>query len=92
MKFELFTRVALNTDLRQYRLRSGDIATVVESYPGRPGQEAGYALEVLSAVGDTVERGHLPDSQIVPFNANEPLHVRPLAKPSDSLWRRLGDN
>ena len=42
MKYELFTRVALKADLPKHGLRSGDVATVVEFHPGRPGQEPGY--------------------------------------------------
>ncbi|MEK6323321.1 MAG: DUF4926 domain-containing protein [Acidobacteriota bacterium] len=82
MKYELFTRVALNTDLRQHGLRSGDIATVVEYHPGRPGQEPGYSLEVFNAVGDSVAVVTVRESAIVPLNANELLHVRPLAEAS----------
>ena len=48
MKYELFTRVALNTDLPEHGLRSGDVATVVEFHPGRPGQEPDYSLEVFN--------------------------------------------
>lgn len=81
MKYELFTRVALNTDLQQYRLRSGDVATVVD-HPGQPGQEPGYSLEVFNAVGDTVAVVTVGESAIVPLNANELLHVRPLAEAS----------
>lgn len=82
MKYELFTRVALNSDLPQYGLRSGDIATVVENHSGQPGQEPGYSLEVLNAVGDTVAVITVRESQIVPLNANELLHVRPLVEAS----------
>jgi len=37
MKYELFTRVALNTDLPQYGLRSGD----GRDFRRTPGQELG---------------------------------------------------
>jgi hypothetical protein len=82
MKYELFTRVALNIDLPRYGLRSGDIATVVETHTGRLGQEPGYSLEVFNAVGDTVAVVTVGESQIVPLNANELLHVRPLVEVS----------
>lgn len=82
MKYELFTRVALTTDLPQYGLRSGDVATVVEHHPGQAGQEPGYSLEVFNAVGDTVAVVTVRESAIVPLNANELLHVRPLAEAS----------
>lgn len=82
MNYELFTRVALNTDLPQYGLRSGDVATVVEHHPGQPGQEPGYSLEVFNAVGDTVAVVTVRESAIVSLNANDLLHVRPLAEAS----------
>lgn len=82
MKYELFNRVALNTDLPNHGLRNGDVATVVEHHPGRPGQEPAYTLEVFNAVGDTVAVVTVRESQIVLLNANELLHVRPLAEGS----------
>jgi Domain of unknown function (DUF4926) len=82
MKYELFTRVALNTDLPQYGLSSGDVATVVEHHRRQVGQEPGYSLEVFNAVGDTVAVVTVRESAIVPLNANELLHVRPLAEAS----------
>jgi len=78
MKYELFTRVALKTDLPEHKLRSGDVATIVEYHPGRPGQEPGYTLEVFNAVGETVAVVTVRESQIEPLKSNEVLHVRPL--------------
>ncbi len=60
------------------RLRRGDVATVVEHHPGRPGQEPGYTLEVFNAVGETVDVVTVPESQIEPLTADELLTVRPL--------------
>ena len=80
MKYELFTRVALNADLPEHRLRSGDVATVVEFHLGRPGQEPGYSLEVFNAVGETVAVVTVRESQIEPLTSNELLHVRALAQ------------
>ncbi len=80
MTYELFTRVALKTDLPEHRLRSGDVVTVVEHHPGRPGQEPGYSLEVFNAVGNTVAVVTVRESQIEPLTASELLHVRQLAQ------------
>lgn len=79
MKYELFTRIALTTDLPGHRLHSGDVATVVEHHPGRPGQEPGYSLEVFNAIGETVTVVTVPESQIEPLTSDELLHVRLLA-------------
>ena len=78
MKYDLFTRVALAEDLPARRLRRGDVATVVEFHPGRPGQEPGYSLEVFNAVGETVDVVTVRESQIEPLTADELLTVRPL--------------
>jgi len=80
MSYELFTRVALKTDLPQHGLRSGDVATVVEHHPGRPGQEPGYSLEVFNAVGETVAVVTVRESQVEPLTPREVLHVRLLAE------------
>lgn len=53
MKFELFTRVALKEDLPNYKLRRGDVATIVEHHPIKNGED-GYSLEVFNAVGETI--------------------------------------
>ena len=79
MKFEMFSRVALKTDVPENGLRRGDVATIVEYHQGRPGQEPGYSLEVFNAVGETVAVITLRESQIEPLSAKEILHVRPLA-------------
>jgi hypothetical protein len=80
MKFDLFSRVALRTDVPEHGLRRGDLATVVEHHQGRPGQEPGYSLEVFNAIGETVAVITLRESQIERLSAHEILHVRPLAE------------
>ena len=79
MKFEMFSRVALKTDVPENGLRRGDVATIVEHHQGRPGQEPGYSLEVFNAVGETVAVITLRESQIEPLSPTGILHVRPLA-------------
>ena len=79
MKYDLYTRVALTEDLPGRHLRRGDVATLVDSHSGRPGQESGYTLEVFSAVGETVDVVTVRESQIEPLTADELLTVRPLA-------------
>lgn len=79
MKYDLFIRVALTEDLSARSLRRGDVATIVEQHPGRPGQEPGYTLEVFNAVGESVDVVTVRESQIEPLTANELLTVRPMA-------------
>ena len=78
MKYELYTRVALATDLPEHRLQRGDVATVVEFHAGHPDQEPGYTLEVFTATGETVTVVTVRESQIEPLNSGEILSVRPL--------------
>ena len=78
MKYEPLIRVALADDVPKRGLRRGDVATVVERHPGRPGQEPGYTLEVFNAVGETIDVVTVRESQIEPLSANELLTVRPL--------------
>lgn len=81
MKYNLYTRVALAENLPARGLFRGDVATLVEFHPGRPGQEPGYTLEVFNAVGETVDVVTVRESQIEPLTAEELLTVRPLAGP-----------
>ena len=78
MAYELFTKVALKTDLPAHKLRRGDVATIVEAHPDRPGQEPGYSLEVFNAVGETIAVVTVRESQVEPLTNNEVLHVRRL--------------
>jgi hypothetical protein len=78
MKFEMFSRVALKTDVPEHGLRCGDLATIVEFHPGVPGQEPGYSLEVFNAVGDTVAVIALGESQIEVLREDEILCARAL--------------
>ena len=77
MRFELFTRVALQEDLPQYKLCRGDVATIVEHHPVPDGED-GYSLEVFNAVGETIAVITVAESQIQPLMSNEVLHVRVL--------------
>ena len=76
MKHELFSKVALQTDIPQHKLRRGDVATIVERHQGGTGQEPGYSLEVFNAVGETIAVVTVRESQIKPLNDKEVLHVR----------------
>ncbi len=73
----MFSRIALAEDLPAENLRRGDVATIVEYYEGRMGQEPGYELEIFNAVGDTVAVVTVGESQIAPLRKDEMLCVRP---------------
>lgn len=78
MKFRLFQQVALAGDIPEKNLRSGDLATVVDSHPASGG-EAGYSIEVFNAVGDTIAVTAVPESFLQELTDNEILHIRSLA-------------
>jgi hypothetical protein len=76
MTFRLFSKVAFRADVPAHDLQRGDVATIVETHPGGPGQETGYSLEVFNAVGDTIAVVTVRESQIEPLTNDEVLHVR----------------
>jgi len=78
MAYQLFTKVALKDDLPEHNLRRGDVATIVETHSGAPGQEPGCSLEVFNAIGETIAVVSVRESQIEPLAPNEVLHVRRL--------------
>lgn len=78
MAYQLFTRVALKEDLPANGLQRGDVATIVETHPGKDGAEPGYSLEVFNAVGETIAVVVVGESQIEPLAPDEVLHVRRL--------------
>jgi hypothetical protein len=82
MRYELFSRVALKADQPRQRLKRGDVATIVEEHPGRPGQEPGYTLEVFNAVGETIAVVTVRESEVEALRSGEVLHVRELAAAS----------
>ena len=79
MKFKMFSRVVLKTDVPEHDLRRGDLATIVDFHPGVPGQEPGYSLEVFNAIGDTVAVIALGESQIESLREDEILCARVMA-------------
>ena len=80
MQIKLYQRVALTQDLPQHRLRRGDVAVVVEHLLATPATqgEAGYALEVFNAVGETIDVILVPASIIKPLSEDEILQARSL--------------
>ena len=56
--------MALRTDMPEHKLRSGDVATVVEQQSGHPNQEPCYHREVFNAVGETIAVVTVRESQI----------------------------
>jgi hypothetical protein len=78
MKFELYKDVVLRKNIPAYRLKKGDVATIVEYHPSKSSDD-GYSLEVFNAVGETIAVVTVSESDIEMLKENEVLSVRPMA-------------
>ena len=67
-------RVILTTDMPEYRLKKGDIGTVVLVH----GQNEGFEVEFVSLDGETVAVVSLYANQVRPIGRREIAHARPL--------------
>jgi len=77
---ELYQRIALNQDLPNHHLKQGDVATLIDTVPHPHDGETGYVLEVFNAVGESINTIIVPQSAVVPLQANEILSVRSLVE------------
>ena len=77
-KIKLYQRVALTRDMPENQLYTGDVAVVVDYLPAtaESGGEAGYALEVFNAIGETIAVVMVPESAVKPLTENDILQVR----------------
>jgi hypothetical protein len=64
--------VALTHDIENYRLKAGDVGTVVHCYD----DGAGFEVEFVTAEGKTVALLTLTITDIRPIDRAEILHVR----------------
>jgi hypothetical protein len=76
MKLELYTDVALSVDLPECALRRGDIVKLVDEVMA-PDGTPGYAVEVLNALGETIDVQMVPATVVEPLREDEVLCVRP---------------
>lgn len=67
--------VVLNRDLPEYRLQSGDVGTIVMVHD----KNAGYEVEFVTLVGETVAVVTLPADFVRPIGEREIAHVRVVA-------------
>jgi hypothetical protein len=78
MKFELYSQVALTTNIPKYGLREGDVVTLVEFLEGDDNLPNAYVCEVFNAVGDTIAVCTVKEEQLHALSKNEILHIRTL--------------
>jgi hypothetical protein len=78
MTYPLFSRVALSVDLPEYNLKSGDVATIVDTHTASG--KRGFSLEVFNAKGATIAVVVADETQIKPLQEDEILHIRHIDK------------
>jgi len=73
---ELYQKVSLLQDIDEYGLKKGDVATLVDfiEHPGNG--DKGCVLEILNALGETIDVITVPVSIIETLKADEILSVR----------------
>ena len=75
MKFKKLEIVVLAHDISEHRLKSGDVGTVVEVYPG-----GGVEVEFVTGSGETQALLTLSERDVRRIDAHELLATRRLAK------------
>lgn len=75
MKFKKLEIVVLAHDISEYRLKSGDVGTVVEIYP-----RGGLEVEFVKGSGETQALLTLTERDVRKIDAHELLATRRLAK------------
>ena len=81
-KPSLYERVALKRDLEQFRLKRGDVATLVDYVPHPDHGQDGCVLEVFNALGESIAVVVVPTSDVESLQADEVLSVRHMARAS----------
>lgn len=73
--FEELDTVVLTHDIKEYRLKMGDLGTIVHLYNDKKVME----IEFVAASGKTIALLTLTPKDIRPMEKNEILHVRGFA-------------
>lgn len=77
---ELYQRVSLIENIDKYGLKKGDVATIVDFVEHPQGGERGCVLEIINALGDTVDVITLPCALVELLKPDEILSVRHYSK------------
>ncbi len=73
---ELYQRVSLIKDVTMYGLKKGDVATLVDFVEHPDGGERGCVLEIMNALGETIDVITVPQSSVETLKSDEILSVR----------------
>ena len=77
---ELYQRVSLIENIDRYGLKKGDVATLVDFVDHPQAGEKGCVLEIINALGDTIDVITLPCSSVELLKPDEILSVRHYSK------------
>ncbi len=77
MKYKLFSEVALLKDFPAYKLKKGDVATIVERH-AQNNSDDGYSIEVFNAMGDTFAVLVVSEKDIENLTRDKILSIRPI--------------
>ncbi len=78
MNLEIYTDAAVAADVPGSNLRRGDIVKLVEELTAPDGTR-GYTVEVMTALGDTIDVREVPASALEPLREDDVRCVRRLA-------------
>lgn len=73
---KLYERVSLTRDIAEYNLKKGDVATLVDFVDHPSNGEKGCVLEIVNALGETIDVITLPASSIESLTSDEIFNVR----------------
>ncbi len=77
MKFELYSEVALASDIPQYGLQRGDVVKLVDEHQSVDGTR-GYSIEVFNAIGETIAVTSVSEDSLEQLRNDEILCARTL--------------
>ncbi len=80
MKLELYKKAVIKTDISKYKLKKGDVVTLVEYFPSVKDRKAGYAVEVFNIHGESIAVLDLLESQLVALPQNALPSIRKIKK------------
>ena len=78
-KPDLYTEIVLTRDIPETRLKTGDIATLIDYLDHPHGGEEGCILEVFNVLGESIDVITVPISAIDSLRADQVPSARSLA-------------
>jgi hypothetical protein len=82
MRLKLYQEVVVTRDLPNERLKTGDVAVLIDYVSHPKGREDGAILEVFNAIGETLAVATVPASAIAPLRADQVPAVRMILQPA----------